>query len=582
MVSTVAPPPMQPTVVPAVVPMLDERQGAFVERADRALAKSIPDRYARMTAIAQAWGQSANEAKLQQRAKEALASAVDTTPDKLGDHFVTRCNRPIFPEHETTDSAGNVQRYDRAALQAIVDRCNRRILDTGDLAAMSAGHTPTPEQQTSGRPMPDMVGFCGPFRLGLIGQDAPRWAILADEHVFRDEAARVQKMPRRSPEVWMEPRMADRVLDPIAVLGAETPRLDTGIGRFSSRHGKLNPTRYTVARYSMGSVASGTNTFTEKYSDAGDSMDDATIQGLVQAVLQGLSATPQWQWITDQMQTDQNPMPSDQDQGPPATADAAPGASPDVPGMPAPGGAGMPGAAPTDAGASATATPDASGAPMPDASTSPTDQGGGNPAPADAGAGAAPDSGAGDSGATPEELAQMGDDEKQEYSRLSPTHQYGYMKARRRHVKPGGTMQYASTVERDRYARVERDLKNAQAELFAVRRERTVATRYSRLAELANEFDLDPAAEQQETAAFTDEQFDRHCTVTVAKYSRRDPMGGMPTLPLKPLYTVTEPSAEEKRVERYSKLAVKLATESNGTMTWEQAVDKAKEQIARA
>lgn len=562
--------------MPKCLPMLNERQDAFVERADRMLRKSIPDRNSRMSAIAQSWSESGNEAKLQQRAKEALANLAECGIDEIDQHFVTKHNRPIFAEHETIGADGKKHRYDRAALAAIADRCNRRILDTGDLSALSAGHTPDHEQMAKGMPMPDLVGFAGPFRLALLGQEAPRWCIVADEHVFRDDYQRVKKMPRRSPEVWLEPRMEDRILDPIAVLGAETPRLDTGIGRFSRSARRLDPARYTnVQRYSAAAAAmpSGSNTFVmnDKYS-AGDSpMDEAAIQQIAQEVLQGLMASAPMQWVLQQMGGDgQNPVPPAADQGPtPSEPDPA-GDSP-TPGTPAFAtmdqmacNSPMPGATEPDGDE---ATPPATPAPSP-ATPSPSPE--------------QPAQGGDDTGATPDELAKMGDDEKDEYSRLSPTHQYGYMKAFRRHFKPStpGSMQYSNPVEKARYSRLEAENSMLKGEITALRSERTKAARYSKLSELSQAYAFDASIELSDCKDMTDAAFDRHCEVTIAKYARRDPMGGMPSLYTPPL-DVPRAEDEAKR-ERYSKRAVEIATaavKAGKTMTYEEAAAQAKAEI---
>jgi hypothetical protein len=526
-----------------------------------------------------------NEQQLQERARIALASVVNCDPSQVDQFFVTRANRPIFPEHTTRGPDGSVQRYDRAALAAIVDRCNRRILDTGDLAAMSAGHTPTPAQQATGMPMPDLVGFTGPFRLGQIGSTTPRWCIFADEHIFKDDYSRVLKMPRRSPEVWLEPRMEDRILDPVAVLGAETPRLDTGIGRDRFSRGRLDPARYTnVARYSMsmGAMPSGSNTFTQKYgtgSDGGSAMLDEQTQSIVEAVLQGIAATPQWAWLTEQMSGSQNPMPTDADAGPTPSPDAVSGAQVNDPSNPTgnpadPTAAGAPGAQPDAGGTNPVTAPssdpnavgegagDGSGA-APTADTAPTD----NTAP----------------GATPEEMASMGDDEKQEYSRLSPNHQAGYMMARRRHCKSGGTMQYANPVDKARYSRMESELNNLRGENAALRSERTFRDRYSKLAELNQIHDFDLEEESRECSGMKDDQFTKHLERISTRYSRRDPNGGMPMLELPPL---DQPkAADEAKRERYSRRAVELATKAMGNgkaLSADEAFALAKAEIDKA
>ncbi len=145
------------------------------------------------------------------------------------DKFTRVRNVPIFAEHTTTGRDGKLMVYDRAALAAIAERCNGRIKDTGDFAPITAGHTPDKDQLASGMEQPPVLGYAGPFRLGRIGNQKQRWAIFADEWRANNELQRFERLRRRSPEVWLEERMEDRILDPIAALGAETPRLDLGL-----------------------------------------------------------------------------------------------------------------------------------------------------------------------------------------------------------------------------------------------------------------------------------------------------------------------------------------------------------------
>lgn len=145
--------------------------------------------------------------------------------------------------------------------------------------------------------MPPMVGLMVPFRIGLIGDAQSKWCIFDDEAVFKDDWPTVRKMPRRSPEVWLSQSMSDRVMD---------------------------PARYrNIARYSMGAFPSGTIRSLKNILDQREAtnMDQEAIQAIVSAVTQGIVATPQWQFLTDQMQTAQNPISEASDQGPtPGTA----------------------------------------------------------------------------------------------------------------------------------------------------------------------------------------------------------------------------------------------------------------------
>ncbi len=208
---------------------------------------------------------------------------------------------PIFDEHEVEepqyDAEGNrvgtkKLRYTRKVLQAMAENMNRRIADTGDLTALCLGHTPTPEQRRAGVSQPPLVGFAGPFYVGTIGNEKPRAAIIAkDWGIYRDEADKVRKFPRRSVEVWREPDPMDRYIEPIALLGAEVPRRDLGLA-YSRVHSGVAVERYTAM------APSGTNTFIP------GGGDDEGIER------NGMTAGPQSGWAEGAAGTAPAPKPS--------------------------------------------------------------------------------------------------------------------------------------------------------------------------------------------------------------------------------------------------------------------------------
>ena len=199
--------------MPMPTPRSDETQSQFVARAHEALASEFPDTDQRNAVIFKQWRESRGGSDaLERKAREKFGDAKQ---------FVRKLDKPVFTEHETKDADGNMVVYDRAALEKITNRCNERILDTGDFAPITFGHTPTEEEIARGAEMPDLGGFAGNFRLGMIGNKKPRWAIFADEYHYADSAEQLAKRPRRSVELWTEERMEDRFFDPIAALGAE-------------------------------------------------------------------------------------------------------------------------------------------------------------------------------------------------------------------------------------------------------------------------------------------------------------------------------------------------------------------------
>ena len=279
--------------------------------------------------------------------------------------FVHLPDVPVFAEHETVTRDGKKRKFSRAELEAIAERCNRRIRETGDYAALTLGHTPSPEAQAKGVEQPELVGFAGPFKIGRL-PNQERFAILADFHVYRDDLARVKKHPRRSPELWLEDRYEEMFLDPIALLGAEAPRLDMGLLYSAQRHGRL------VEKYAAAGPAAA-STFVPSHGDKTDYMgkncyaadDDSQPtskpQGAgmltpedVKQVVDAIYATEPFQFLMSQFQAS----------GAASTSASADGAAAPAGGEPTP-----PPAGPPDAGAPPAAPPAAgppgNGAPPP-------------------------------------------------------------------------------------------------------------------------------------------------------------------------------------------------------------------------
>lgn len=153
--------------------------------------------------------------------------------------FLTIPNVPVFSEHSTVTRSGRQLTFGFNELKVVCDRCNRRIAETGDYSAIVIGHTPSEEAKAKGAPDPEVVGFAGPYRMGKLVNENQfiGYAILCDFHVYRECAGKLKQYPRRSPELWIEEDYAEMFLDPIALLGAEAPRLDLGLLYSAYRHG---------------------------------------------------------------------------------------------------------------------------------------------------------------------------------------------------------------------------------------------------------------------------------------------------------------------------------------------------------
>lgn len=268
---------------------------------------------------------------------------VRTSGDFPEDRFVTVENVPVFAEHETTARDGRQIKFGYDELKAVCDRCNRRIAESGDYAAITIGHTPSPEEKASGALDPEFIGMAGPFRMGVVGREGARqrYAILADLHFYRDDYEKIKKYPRRSPELWLEDRYEDMFLDPIALLGAECPRLDLGLLYSAQRNGVV------IEKYSA-SYGGPTSTSIPSHGEpthyeGEPQMDNSQ---LVQDILQALNQTEEFQYLRSLM---------DQEA---ATADAEGEFADEAP-------------ADGDAGADAGAIPPAEPAPSPESPAAP-------------------------------------------------------------------------------------------------------------------------------------------------------------------------------------------------------------------
>lgn len=249
-------------------------------------------------------------------------------------------NVPVFPEHSTEAKDGRWLVFDYAALKAVCGNCNRRIFISGDYATICIGHTPSPDALRAGKALtPRIVGFAGPFKMGLLGnKGAQRWCILARFRIFKDDWAEVRKYPRRSPELWLLPTYDQMFLDPIALLGAETPRQDMGL-LYSAAYHAEGFGGVLVEKYAAAAPApSASNVFvpSEDYRGAsqGDQPMSSSTDEIVQAVVGALDSLDWVQWAKQQMQTAQSP--AAMATAPPADANAPP---PPVPTDPSAAGA---------------------------------------------------------------------------------------------------------------------------------------------------------------------------------------------------------------------------------------------------
>jgi len=167
--------------------------------------------------------------------------------DSNGEVYAVFPSVPVFDEHEGRD--GTV--YDRALLAKIASNCNLRTVDTGDKCPIVGWHTP---EDKDPHKMPPVIGWAEDFRVEDFGRSDTRGCIFSKFKVFADELKYFLRHPRRSVEIWKGKNPEDRFFDPIAVLGAETPKRDLGL--IYSRSGDGDESEH----YAMPVYPGGSNT----------------------------------------------------------------------------------------------------------------------------------------------------------------------------------------------------------------------------------------------------------------------------------------------------------------------------------
>ena len=221
------------------------------------------------------------------------------------DRYTVEHDVPVFSEHERTLelSSGEVvtDRYSRQELEWIVDNQNRKIENTGDYVPIVIRHTENLDGSVHDAPV---VGFAGPFKLGMLGEIDPKYCILAENWYIRNDLVELAAAyPRRSVELWRHHRAKDRFFDPISLLGAESPHLDLGL--LYSRRGPDGPPVicYSAASPSAGAVFTPQSDFTHN-EEEGD-MDGELSAAAIKQVIDAFESTAYVQWTMKKMAEEQ-------------------------------------------------------------------------------------------------------------------------------------------------------------------------------------------------------------------------------------------------------------------------------------
>jgi hypothetical protein len=118
---------------------------------------------------------------------------------------------------------GGMLKLDKKRLEQIAAIQNQRIHDTGDATPIIIGHTKRNKKENE---QPELTGWATRFNV-VPFLDGKTYGLQAVPWSRPEKIENFEKYPRRSAELWTDPDL----LDPISILGANTPRLDLGLHR---------------------------------------------------------------------------------------------------------------------------------------------------------------------------------------------------------------------------------------------------------------------------------------------------------------------------------------------------------------
>jgi len=452
-----------------------ELQSDFAIRFHESMMDAVPNTDERNQMCFGAWRDSVgDEPEVETARKYHKASEFDERRD------IPVFEEHVIPERLSKDGKRKIPavKYDRKALAAICRNMNEAIADVGKFCPITNGHT----SDNVTDPEPEVLAFTGAYRLGMIGNNKPRYAIFADEYHRKDRAEILKGRRGRSVEVLPLPDVSKRSFYPIAALGADEPRLNLPPARYQ----KVDGEEIEVERYMM-VAPGGASTFIpdadkQKYGDDQQSEMPIPLASLKQ-IMEAFTQTAVFQWAVGKMEEEGksgavNPLVHQ----PPQMAD-----------MPVDDAAGQPGAQP----------------PMP----------GQEPDQDDMGDGDVPDEDwseddelvSGPIGPnTPEQGAAGGSNKPPFKGNEKMTEQTP--------AKPDQYSQKSAGLQalEDRIAAVEAENAGLRAKLIG-------AERYSKLSSLKSQgVELDMDSELKKVATQSDEQFAGHVE-TIEKYYRRSP-----------------------------------------------------------
>jgi hypothetical protein len=236
------------------IPKPNERCEEFCIRAHRELMPTLPNVEERNQAVWGAWDMRYGSFQKERYSAQMRFAGWRSIPDV--------CH---YTEHTTTTKQGPLE-VGPNEIAAICRNMNRRT-KLGLNPPLINKHTPDRSQPNPMDKEPYIVGYAGNYRIGMIDDgEKQRFSIFGDEYHKPEHLAELNDKPRRSVELMRYKDSARNFFDPIACLGAESPRIEMPPAYYSVEHDDagLEVVRYSIA---VPVAAGSSNTFIKQFGD---------------------------------------------------------------------------------------------------------------------------------------------------------------------------------------------------------------------------------------------------------------------------------------------------------------------------
>lgn len=233
------------------VPKPSESCEDFCIRAHKELMPSVPSASDRNQLVWNSWEMSRGSFGVERYRAQGKFSGYRVIPNV--------CH---FAEHTTGTKSGPMQ-VGEQEISAVCRNMNRRINDVGLYPPLIDRHT-TDNPSDHRR---EILGYAGNYKIGMIGEgQLQRFAIFGDEFHKPEHLKQLNDKPRRSVELMRYKDSARNFFDPIACLGAESPRIEIPPAYYSVEHDESG---VEVVRYSVASpvYAGSSNTFIASFGE---------------------------------------------------------------------------------------------------------------------------------------------------------------------------------------------------------------------------------------------------------------------------------------------------------------------------